>query len=98
MTLFGKKKQKLLLPPDAVRSVQVLGASCKNCRALYESARAAVQKMGLDVEVEHITDVEKAAAYSILHTPALVVNGKVVSMGRVLSSSEAENRIRRAVQ
>ncbi|MBQ8515237.1 MAG: thioredoxin family protein [Ruminococcus sp.] len=93
-----RKKQKPLLPPEAIQSIQVLGAGCKNCHMLLESVQTAVRRLELSVEVEYITDMQRIASFNIMRMPALAVNGKVVSMGRVLSFSEAEKRIRRAVQ
>lgn len=69
---------------DAVESIccmKVLGAGCKSCHEQYEYAKAAVKAMGLPVEVEYITDMEKVMAYGVMSMPALVVNEKVVSMG-----------------
>ena len=74
----------------AVTGVKVLGAGCKTCHAQYENAKAAVQALGLTVEVEYITDMEKVMAYGVMSMPAIVVNEKVVSMGRLLSAAELE--------
>lgn len=71
-------------------SIKVLGAGCKNCHDLFDTARAAVKNMGLSVEVEYVTDMEKIMEYGVMSMPALVVNEKVVSMGKVLKSSDVE--------
>ena len=52
--------------------------------------------MGLPVEVEYITDMEKVMAYGVMSMPAIVVNEKVVSMGRVLKTAEVEKLLRGA--
>ena len=49
-----------------------------------------MSKLGIDVEVEYITDMEKVMSYGVMSIPALVVNEKVVSAGRVLKASEIE--------
>ncbi|MDO4749621.1 MAG: thioredoxin family protein [Eubacteriales bacterium] len=67
------------------QSIKVLGAGCKNCHALLESAEAAVKAMGLPASVEFVTDMEKIAEYGVMRLPALVVNERVVAMGKVLS-------------
>lgn len=74
----------------AVRSIKVLGSGCKNCHALLENAQEAVRALSLPVEVEYITDMEKVATYGAMSMPALVVNEKVVSMGKVLKPDDVE--------
>ncbi len=64
--------------------IKVLGAGCKSCHEQYENAKKAVAEMGLSVEVEYITDMEKVMSYGVMSMPAIVVNEKVVSMGKVL--------------
>lgn len=78
---------------DGICCVKVLGSGCASCRALYENAKVAVQKMGLAVEVEYITDLQKVMAYGVMSMPALVVNEKVVSMGKVLKPADVEKQL-----
>ena len=70
--------------------IKVLGSGCVSCHTLYENAKEAVQKMGLMVEVEYVTDLQKVMGYGVMSMPALVVNEKVVSKGKVLKSSDVE--------
>ena len=70
--------------------VKVLGSGCKNCHALYEAAVQAVRNRGLSVEVEYVTDMEKVMEYGVMSMPALVVNERIVSMGRVLTVTQIE--------
>ena len=77
-------------PVNGVCCVKVLGAGCKSCHELYENTKEAVKNKGLDVEVEYVTDMEKVMAYGAMSMPVLVVNEKVVSVGRVLKASEVE--------
>lgn len=72
-------------------SIKVLGAGCASCHTLLENAKEAVTSMGLGVEVEYVTDMAKIAAYGVMSIPALVVNEKVVTMGKVLKSNEVES-------
>ena len=69
---------------DSICCVKVLGAGCKSCHEQYENAKEAVHALGLSVEVEYITDLEKVMAYGVMSMPAIVVNDKVVSAGKVL--------------
>lgn len=68
--------------------VKVLGAGCKSCREQYENAKQAVKDMGLAVEVEYITDMQKVMEYGVMSMPAIVVNEKAVSMGKVLKAAD----------
>lgn len=77
-----------------ILSIKVLGAGCKSCHALYENTQAAVKAMGLDVAVEYITDMEKVMTYGVMSMPALVVNEKAVSTGRVLKAADVEKLLR----
>ena len=81
-------------PAGTITSVKVLGAGCKACHAQYENAQAAVQALGLSVEVEYITDMDKVMAYGVMSMPAIVVNEKVVSMGKVMKAAEVEALLR----
>lgn len=68
------------------RGIIVLGSGCAKCTALEEAAREAVAALGLDIPVEHVTDYARIASYGVMRTPALVLNGKVVASGEVLSA------------
>lgn len=75
---------------DGICCVKVLGAGCKTCHEQYEYAKQAVKAMGLDVEVEYITDMPKVMEYGVMSMPAIVVNEKVVSQGKLLKSADIQ--------
>ena len=75
---------------DGICCIKVLGAGCKSCHEQYENAKKAVENLGLDVEVEYITDMEKVMSYGVMSMPALLVNDKIVSVGKVLKPKEIE--------
>ena len=75
---------------DGICCVKVLGAGCKSCHEQFENAQRAVSAMGLSVEVEYITDMQKVAQYGVMSMPAIVVNEKVVSHGKVLKAADVE--------
>ena len=75
--------------------IKVLGAGCKSCHEQYENAMAAVKAMGLNMEVEYITDMEKVMGYGVMSMPAIVVNEQVVSMGKVLKATDVEKLLRK---
>ena len=76
-------------------SIKVLGSGCKNCHDLFEASKAAVKNMGLTIEVEYVTDMEKIMEYGVMSMPALVVNEKVVSLGKVLKAADVEKLLRK---
>ena len=78
-----------------IASIKVLGAGCKSCHEQYENAKAAVHALGLDLEVAYITDMEKVMRYGVMRMPAIVVNEKVVSMGKVLKAADVEKLLRK---
>lgn len=80
---------------DGICYIKVLGAGCKSCHELYENAKQAVNDMGLDLEVEYITDMQKVMEYGVMSMPALVVNEKVVAMGKVLKANEVVALLRK---
>ena len=71
--------------------VKVLGSGCAKCNALEAATKAALEQLGMDTTIEHVTDFSKIAAYGVMSTPALVVDGKVVSYGKVLKTDEVVN-------
>lgn len=79
----------------AILSIKVLGLGCPSCHAQYEQAKAAVKNMGQTVEVEYITDLQKVMSYGAMSMPAIVVNEKVVSMGKVLKAPDIEKLLQK---
>lgn len=76
--------------------IKVLGPGCKNCVTLERTTREAVAELGLDAEIEKVTDYAAIASWGILRTPGLVVNGVVVSSGRVPKKDEVKALIRQS--
>ena len=94
MGLFGKKKEEKSCccgsscTPEAMAQaetakksagVKVLGSGCAKCHALEDATRKALEELGMDSTIDHVTDFAQLAAYGVMTTPALVVDGKVVS-------------------
>lgn len=69
-------------------SVKVLGSGCAKCNQLEASTKAALEQLGMDPTIDHVRDFAEIAAYGVMTTPALVVDGKVVSYGKVLKTEE----------
>ncbi len=68
--------------------IKILGSGCKKCVALGENAKAAAEAAGKQVEIVKVTDFADIAAYGVMSTPALVVDEKLLSAGKVLSADE----------
>ncbi|MCH3967353.1 MAG: thioredoxin family protein [Atopobiaceae bacterium] len=80
----------------AINEVTVYGSGCKRCQALLDASKEAVSDMGLDVEVGYVTDVVEASSKGIMSMPALVVDGSVVSTGRVLDAKGVRKLLEQA--
>ncbi|MDO5401730.1 MAG: thioredoxin family protein [Eubacteriales bacterium] len=90
MGLFGKKKAEKAAPSadTANAAVKVLGSGCAKCNELEANTREALAELGMDTAIDHVKDFAQIAAYGVMSTPALVVDGKVVAYGRVLTKDE----------
>lgn len=73
---------------NPAKGIKVLGSGCAKCNALEASTKEALTELGMPDEIEHVTDFAKIAAYGVMSTPALVVDGKVVLYGRTASKAE----------
>lgn len=81
---------------DDICCIKVLGSGCKNCHTLLENTKEAVNTIGLSVDVEYVTDMQKIMEYGVMSMPALVVNDKVVSSGKVLKAADIEKLLRKS--
>ena len=75
-------------------NIKVLGSGCKNCSRLYENLKLAVNNLVIEAETEYITDLKKVVSYGVMSMPALVVNEKNVSVGKVLKTEEIEKLLK----
>ena len=68
--------------------IKILGGGCSNCKKLYHNTILALSEKGLEADVIKVTDYAEIANYNVMRTPALVIDEKVVSYGKVASKDE----------
>lgn len=73
-------------PIDA--RIKILGTGCSNCKKLEENTIAAIEEAKLDLAIKHVEDMAEIASYGVMSTPALLLDDKVLSYGKVLSKEE----------
>jgi small redox-active disulfide protein 2 len=70
--------------------IKILGSGCNKCITLTDNTRAALTKLEVEAQVLKVTDFAEIVAHGVMSTPALVIDDKVVSVGKVLSGTEIE--------
>ncbi|MBN1570198.1 MAG: TM0996/MTH895 family glutaredoxin-like protein [Acidobacteria bacterium] len=73
--------------------IQILGTGCPKCKKLAETAETAAKELGLDYELEKVTEIDKILAYGVMMTPGLAVDGEVKSVGKVPSLDEVKKML-----
>lgn len=76
--------------------IKVLGPGCANCSKMEEMAKKAVKELGINANVEKITDIAQIAMHGILSTPGLMINGKIKHSGKPLPSVDKVKELIRA--
>ena len=75
--------------------IKVLGTGCKNCVSLAENTKTAAKEMGIAAEIVKVEDFKEIMAYGVMSLPALVIDEKVVSAGKVLKPKDIEDIIKK---
>jgi small redox-active disulfide protein 2 len=70
--------------------IQILGTGCPKCQKLTEAAQQAAQELGLEFELQKVTDINEILSFGVMSTPALAVDGKVKVAGRVPTVDEVK--------
>ena len=73
--------------------VKILGTGCSKCKKLTEVTEQAAKDLGIEISIEKVTDLEKILSYSVMSTPALVVNGVVKVAGRIPSNDDLKKML-----
>ena len=71
-----------------MKKIEILGPGCPKCKKLYQVTEEAVKSLGLECELEKVTDIQQITAFGVMMTPALVVDGLVKVTGKVPSVDE----------
>ncbi len=71
-----------------MKKIQILGTGCPKCKKLAENAEAAAKELGIEFEIEKVTDINEIMKFGVMMTPALAVDGEVKAVGKVLSTGE----------
>lgn len=111
---FGKKKEEEVqcdcggvckpseIAAEKVKTsgvaVKVLGSGCAKCNALEVATIEALKELQMDTTIDHVTDFTQIASYGVMTTPALVVDGKVVSFGKVLKKEEVISILKKVME
>ena len=74
--------------------IQVLGTGCAKCELMASQAERAVSELGLDANVEKVTDINEILAFGVMMTPALVIDGEVRVVGRVPALDDLKDMLR----
>lgn len=114
MSLFKKKESKEacccggecsaedMAKAEAVKGegarIKILGSGCANCKALEKGTQEALSELGKDLPIDHVTDFAQIAAYGVMTTPALVIDEKVVSYGKVLKKDEIKEILKKTIE
>jgi len=74
-------------------NIKILGSGCSNCKKLQQVAMEAVKDLGVEADFEKVEDIQKIMGYGVMRTPAIVINEKVKSFGRIPGKDEIKKYI-----
>jgi small redox-active disulfide protein 2 len=77
-----------------MKKIQILGTGCPKCKKLTENTEAAAKELGIEYEIEKVTDITKIMDFGVMMTPALAVDGEVKVVGKVASVEEIKELIK----
>ncbi|HNQ00831.1 MAG TPA: thioredoxin family protein [Syntrophales bacterium] len=74
-----------------MKKIQILGPGCPKCKKLTEESEKAAKELGLEYEIEKVSDVKEIMKFGVFSTPALVVDGKVKAVGKILDARQIKD-------
>jgi small redox-active disulfide protein 2 len=76
-----------------MKKIQILGTGCPRCKKLAENAEAAAESLGIQYELEKVTDINEIMKFGVMITPALAIDGRVKIAGKVPSQEDIEKML-----
>ena len=76
-----------------MKKIQILGTGCPKCKKLTENAEAAAKELGIEFEIEKVTNINDIMKFGVMMTPALVVDGELKAVGKVPSPDEIKKML-----
>ena len=76
-----------------MKTVLILGTGCAKCKQLAANTQRAVAELGIPCDIREVTDVNKICEFGVMLTPALVIDGQVVAVGKVPSTDEIKDML-----
>lgn len=77
-----------------MKKLQILGTGCAKCQKLAENTKQAADNLGIDYEIEKVTDINRIMSFGVMSTPGLAVDGKVLVTGKVPAPADIEKLLR----
>ncbi len=75
--------------------IRILGTGCPRCEKLIENTKNALSELNLPAQVNEIKDIKEISRFGVFSTPALIINGKIISQGKVLGKEEIKEILRK---
>lgn len=76
-----------------MKKIKILGTGCPKCKKLAENAEAAAKELGIEFEIEKVTNINDIMKFGVMMTPALAINGQVKTVGKVASPDEIKKML-----
>ena len=76
-----------------MKKIQILGTGCPKCNMLKANAETAIKELGIEAEIEKISDIKEIMNFGVMSTPAIAIDGKVISAGKVLKSEDIKKHL-----
>ena len=77
-----------------MKKIQILGTGCTKCKALAQNAEMAAKELGLEYTLEKVTDIKEIMKFGVMMTPALVIDGQVKTVGKLLNAQEIKEMLK----
>ena len=77
-----------------MKKIQILGTGCPKCKALAQNAETAAKEMGIEYQIEKVTEINEIMKFGVMMTPALVIDGQVKTVGKLLNAQEIKEMLK----